>query len=89
MKQEGIDSINFESGHKVGGMPKVQLFDISRDIAVDSKGFPILDANGKYTYTNGTKATLNILSFLFFFFCNVNYSFTIVISAFSTCSMWS
>lgn len=60
MKQEGIDSINFESGHKVGGMPKVQLFDISRDIAVDSKGFPILDANGKYTYTNGTKATLNI-----------------------------
>lgn len=45
---------------KVGGMPKVQLFDISRDIAVDSKGFPILDANGKYTYTNGTKATLNI-----------------------------
>ncbi len=51
MKQEGIDSINFESGHKVGGMPKVQLFDISRDIAVDSKGFPILDANGKiYLY---------------------------------------
>ena len=60
MKQEGIDSINFESGHKVGGMPKVQLFDISRDIAVDSKGFTILDENGKYTYTNGTKATLNI-----------------------------
>lgn len=29
MKQEGIDSINFASGHKVGGLPQVKLFTIA------------------------------------------------------------
>ena len=31
MKQEGIDSINFASGHKVGGLPQVKLFNIANN----------------------------------------------------------
>ena len=65
MSQEGIDSINFVSGHKVGGMPAVKLFDVSKDGLEATFNITVDETTGKYVlkdYPNGVKEYVHLLN---------------------------
>lgn len=65
MSQESIHSINFVSGHKVGGMPAVKLFDVSKDGSEAKFNITVDENTGKYVlkdYPNGVEEYVHVLN---------------------------
>lgn len=65
MSQEGIDSINFISAHKVGGMPAVNLFTVSPDNKTAVLNINVDENTGKYVldgYPDGVEDYVHVLN---------------------------